>query len=94
MTELSEHDQYVTKINGLIESGRGELADEVAAEYAGGEPSGRDAFWGATRSGGWHARTLLAADTSISNADPGQVDGVVLRLPAELAARWRPREVR
>lgn len=58
MTELSEHDQYVTKINDLIESGRDELVDEVAAQYDRPEPSGRTAFWDTTRSAGWLTRTM------------------------------------
>ena len=71
MTQLSEHDRYVTKINSLIESGRDDLIDELAAEHAWSAPSGRDAFWTTTRAGGWFTRSLLDA----GEAPTGSADG-------------------
>jgi hypothetical protein len=92
MTELSEHDKYVIKINGLIESGRGDLVEEVAAAYRPG-PSGREEFWGARRSGGWLVRTLLDADEPTGTGPPNAAGAVGARLAAELAARWDHRDL-
>lgn len=93
MTELSEHDQYVTKINSLVESGRDDLVDEVAAEHIRAVPSGRDAFWATTRPGGWLARSLLDAGEPAHGevVDPGS--GVVLRLSVDVADQWDRRDL-
>jgi len=93
MTELSEHDKYVIKINNLIESGRVDLVDEVAADFGQRERSGRDVFWGATRSDGWLARTLLDAGDPTGTGPPDARGAVVPRLPAGLAARWDHRDL-
>jgi hypothetical protein len=56
--DITEHDRYVAKVNNLVASGREDLVDEVAEEYALDEPSGREAFWSPTRSE-WIVRELL-----------------------------------
>ena len=51
MTELSGPAWNGTGNNGLSDAGR----DNPADQYAASESSGRAAFWGSTRSGGWLA---------------------------------------
>jgi hypothetical protein len=91
MTQLSHHDQYVTKINSLVESGRDDLIDEVVADHDWPAPSGRDAFWTTTRPGGWFTRSLLDAGEAPVPASDG--DGVMLRLSVDLADQWDRRDL-
>lgn len=93
MTDLSEHDRYVTKINDLIETDRDELVDELADEYHGAEASGREVFWGATRSGGWRAATKLDGGEPSPSRLADAVGGVVVRLPTALTVRWHQRDL-
>jgi hypothetical protein len=93
MSQPSEHDRYVAKLNSLIEAGRDDLIDEVVAEHALSAASGRDAFWRTTRPGGWFTRSLLDAGDAPGDSAADGEDAVLLRLSLDLADQWDRRDL-
>jgi hypothetical protein len=82
----------MTELKAPMESSQydpaGELANEVAQEYRRRETSGGQAFWAATRPGGWLARAVLDAGETEGHGLPEPDGAVVAHLPANLAAHW------
>jgi hypothetical protein len=92
--DFAEHDEFVLKLNSLVEADREELIQEIADEYERREPSGREAFWSADRSS-WAARGVLDAGEPVdAMPPPPEIDGsVVLRLPVEQVSVWDRRDL-
>jgi hypothetical protein len=91
MTQLSDQDRHIAKIDNVAEAGWDDSIDDVAAEHGWSAPSGRDAFWTTTRPGGWFTRSLLDAGEAPSPASDG--DGVTLGLSVDLADQWDRRDL-
>ncbi len=45
MSDSDNADQYISKINWLVQTGREDLIDEIADEFERRPRPGRDAFW-------------------------------------------------